>query len=125
MDELEIHNALPHAGAGHPAASPHGGSHHGGLAEYLMGFGFSIILTALPFAVVMEKLLPQGNAISLIIVCALIQIVVHLHYFLHIDLSRSQSWNLMSFVFTVIIVAILVGGSVWIMTSIGHHMMAP
>lgn len=120
MDELEIKSALPHASPAHSAPP-----HHGGLAEYLMGFGFSIILTALPFAVVMEQLLPRGNAISLIVVCALIQIVVHLHYFLHIDLSRSQSWNLMSFVFTAIIVAILVGGSVWIMTSIGHHMMAP
>lgn len=95
------------------------------LTGYLIGFGYSLILTALPFAIVMLHLATIGQSVGIIAGCALLQIMVHLHYFLHIDLSDHQRWNLMSFLFTVLIVVILVGGSVWIMTSIGHHMMLP
>ena len=55
---------------------------------------------------------------------ALLQILVQLVYFLHMNSSSEGSWNLIAFIFTVLIVAILVVGSLWIMfhlnTNMGH-----
>lgn len=97
----------------------------GGMRTYLSGFVASVLLTAVPFAVVMGHVLPRSQSAVLIMLMGLVQIFVHLRCFLHLDSSQAQRWNVMSFAFTALIVAILVGGSVWIMMSIGHHMMAP
>lgn len=97
----------------------------GGLKSYLSGFVASVLLTAVPFAAAMSHALPRRQTLILIFLFGLIQIFVHLHCFLHLDRSHAQRWNVMSFAFTALIVAILVGGSVWIMMSIGHHMMVP
>jgi cytochrome o ubiquinol oxidase subunit IV len=97
---------------------------HGTLRSYLTGFVLSVVLTVIPFALVMAGGLPRSTVIPAIVGLAIAQILVHLRYFLHLDSSREQSWNVTSFVFTVLVVAILVGGSLWIMINI-HHMMVP
>jgi len=58
-----------------------------------------------------------------IVSAAVVQIVVQMHYFLHLDRSSSQRWNVMVLVYTLIIIAFLVGGSLWIMYNTGVRMM--
>jgi cytochrome o ubiquinol oxidase operon protein cyoD len=48
---------------------------------------------------------------------------VQLYFFLHLDGSKEQSWNVMAMLFTVVIVAIVVGGSIWIMIELNQNMM--
>jgi cytochrome o ubiquinol oxidase operon protein cyoD len=55
---------------------------------------------------------------------AVIQVVVHLFYFLHLDSSREQRWNVSAFLFTGLVIVLLVGLSLWIMFSIHTSMMA-
>jgi cytochrome o ubiquinol oxidase operon protein cyoD len=49
---------------------------------------------------------------------------VHLYYFLHLDRSPEQRENVSAFLFTGLVIALLVGLSLWIMFSIHTSMMA-
>ncbi|HKK04688.1 MAG TPA: cytochrome o ubiquinol oxidase subunit IV [Gammaproteobacteria bacterium] len=94
---------------------------HASARTYLTGFILAVILTLIPFALVMDNWLSWTATVVAIFTLAVIQILVHLHYFLHLDTSSSQRWNVMAIVFTGIIVLILVGGSVWIMFSLRYR----
>ena len=72
---------------------------------------------------VMMHALPVGSLIPVIIGVGIVQIVVHLVYFLHMNTSSSQGWNNAAFIFTVIIVGILVAGSIWVMYHLNANMM--
>jgi cytochrome o ubiquinol oxidase operon protein cyoD len=43
-------------------------------------------------------------------------------YFLHMDRSAEQRWNVVAFAFTVMILVIVVSGSVWIMHNANNNM---
>ena len=51
------------------------------------------------------------------------QIVVHVVFFLHLDTRSEGGWNLIAFAFTVVVVAIVLGGSLWIMFHLNSNMM--
>jgi len=53
-----------------------------------------------------------------------IQVLVHLVYFLHLDRSAAQRNNVIAFVFAAMVIVLLVGLSLWIMFSIHTVMMA-
>lgn len=99
------------------------GESHGSYGSYLTGFILSVILTAGAFALVMLNLLPVATAMVGIAVLAVIQILVHLYFFLHLNASSEQRWNVMAFAFTVVIVAIVVGGTLWVMYNANMNMM--
>ena len=68
------------------------------------------------------------TVLAAILVLAVVQVFVHIVYFLHMDRSAEQRWNVVAFAFTVMILVIVVSGSVWIMhnaTSNMEHSMAP
>ena len=99
------------------------GASHGTLKSYLTGFVLSIILTVIPFGLVMSGALPAGWILVGIFLAAIVQILVHMHYFLHLDTSSEQRWNVMAMAYTVLIIATLVGGSIWIMYNTRIRMM--
>ena len=108
-----------------PALEAHGDIQvHGTRRSYLIGFVLSVILTAIPFWLVMDEVIEskQGTAL-LIFAFAIVQIVVHVIYFLHVDTRAEGGWTLISFVFTVVIVAIMIGGSVWVMYHLNTNLM--
>ncbi|MEZ0231669.1 MAG: cytochrome o ubiquinol oxidase subunit IV [Methylophilaceae bacterium] len=99
------------------------GASHGSLKSYIIGFVLSIILTVIPFALVMHpSFTPQATLIA-VVLFAVVQILVHLVYFLHMNNSSEQRWNVLAFVFTILIIAIVVIGSLWIMFHLNHNMM--
>lgn len=100
------------------------GASHGSIKSYVIGFIFSVILTALAFAVVIGHVLPASSAVPVLAGLALVQIVVHLTYFLHMNGSSSQRWNVMAFSFTVLTAVILIIGSLWIMHNVAFNMMS-
>lgn len=108
---------MSHTSAGHTGAS------HGSHKSYLIGFILSIILTVIPFGMVMQGSASESTLISVLVICAVVQIVVHLVYFLHLNTSSEQQWNLIAFVFAVMIIAILVVGSLWIMWYLNYNLM--
>lgn len=101
----------------------HGGQAHGSVKEYLWGLFWSIVLTAVPFAMVMTGGFDTGLTLVIILLCAIAQVFVQLVFFLHMNTSSEQIWNTVSAVFIVLIVAIVVLGSIWIMNHLNHNML--
>ncbi len=99
------------------------GVSRGSLKSYLTGFVLSLILTAVPFALVMSGTLSSSAALAGIFSAGIVQILVHLHYFLHLDTSSAARWNVVAMIFTLLIMVLFVGGTLWIMHSLYHRMM--
>ncbi|MCD9536733.1 cytochrome o ubiquinol oxidase subunit IV [Photobacterium carnosum] len=107
----------------HSTAHGQGGQAHGSIKEYVRGLVFSIILTIVPFAMVMAGVGSTQFIIGVIMVFAVAQILVQLVFFLHMNTSSEQMWNTSSAVFVVVIVAIILIGSLWIMDHLNHNML--
>jgi cytochrome o ubiquinol oxidase subunit IV len=92
------------------------------LTTYLTGFVLAVILTAIPFTLVWGGIL-TGTAVYVVIaVAAILQVIVHLVFFLHIDLKSTPSENLFFLGFAAVLICIMVGGSLWIMMDLHHRM---
>lgn len=92
---------------------------HGDFRSYMTGFVLSVILTAIPFTLVMSGGLESRALTALIVLLfAVVQIVVHMIYFLHMNLHAEGGWTVTALVFTLIIVVICLAGTMWVM----HHM---
>lgn len=105
------------------SATSHGGASHGSLKSYMIGFILSVILTVIPFAMVMSDSASHSLIVGTVVASAVIQIVVHLVFFLHMNTSSEDRWNLVAFLFTVVIIFIVVVGSLWIMYNLNVNMM--
>lgn len=95
---------------------------HGCLKTYLIGFVLSAILTLIPFLMVMNHTASKTVLFGVIVAAALFQLVVQLMCFLHLGTAPDERWNLVSFIFTVIVIVLLVGLSIWIMWSLNANM---
>ena len=60
---------------------------------------------------------------AIIFALALVQIVVHVVSFLHLDTQSEGGWTLLAFLFTAVIVVLTIGGSVWVMYHLNTNMM--
>jgi cytochrome o ubiquinol oxidase operon protein cyoD len=108
----------------HDSGLIHGEEPHGTLREYLTGFVLSVILTAIPFYLLMGDVSWSKQAIALtVVVFAAVQMVVHMVYFLHMTPKSEDGWTLTSLVFTLILVVITLAGSLWVMYHMDTNMM--
>ncbi|MGF0540113.1 cytochrome o ubiquinol oxidase subunit IV [Agrobacterium sp. ES01] len=104
----------------------HHGDHasHGSFKSYMTGFVLSVILTAIPFWLVMGEVFASSTlTATLVMAFALVQIVVHMVYFLHLDTKSEGGWNMMALMFTVVLVLIGLTGSLWVMHHLNTNMM--
>ena len=107
----------------HEHPEEHHGAPHGTLGSYTLGFVLSVILTAASFAAVMVPgVIPHGLIVPVIIVLAIVQMFIHVYFFLHLSAAPDQRWNVNAFAFAVMTVLILVIGSLWIMNNINTNM---
>lgn len=112
-----------------PGHDPHDPSHavaelpHATLRDYAIGFALSVVLTGIPFWLVMARPLAAAPTIAIVVAFAIVQIVVHMVYFLHMTPKAEGGWSLTSLVFTVIVVLIMLSGSLWVMYNLNTNMM--
>ncbi|EDT01921.1 cytochrome o ubiquinol oxidase subunit IV [Burkholderia sp. Tr-862] len=97
---------------------------HGSVGGYVAGFILSVLLTAASFGLVMGGVLSPHASLIALAALALVQIVVHLVYFLHMNGSSGQRWNVMAFSYTVLTAAILIVGTLWVMHNVSMNMMS-
>ncbi|BAF88099.1 MULTISPECIES: cytochrome o ubiquinol oxidase subunit IV [Azorhizobium] len=120
-------NGHAHSGAahGHDAHGAHGEDHgHGSFKSYMTGFILSVILTAIPFWLVMTNALGNNQLTAIVIMAfAVVQIVVHMIYFLHMTGKVEGGWSMLALIFTVIVVVIALSGSLWVMYHLNANMM--
>lgn len=114
----------------HPGHGPQHDHHHdahvdhGSLRTYVTGFVLAVILTAIPFWLVIGKVFDKSSTTGLVVLgFAAIQIVVHMVYFLHMNTKSEGGWSMLALIFTVMLVFIMLSGSVWVMYHLNHNMM--
>lgn len=93
-----------------------------GLGSYLVGFVLAVVLTAIPFWLVYTHALPPPRLMLVIAAAAVLQILVHLHFFLHINFTTTPRENLLALGFTAVLIFLMVGGSFWIMIDLHSRM---
>jgi cytochrome o ubiquinol oxidase operon protein cyoD len=94
---------------------------------YIAGFLLSIILTVVAYLLVQRHVSSGHAAIShdvlifMITSLALIQLMVQLVFFLHLDSESKPRWNLTVLLFAALVLVIIVFGSLWIMNNLNYH----
>jgi cytochrome o ubiquinol oxidase operon protein cyoD len=113
-DAHEAHHGHSH---GHEAA-------HGSFKSYMIGFVLSVILTAIPFWLVMGDVF-DSKAVTAAWIMGLgaVQIVVHMIFFLHMNPRSEGGWTMMALIFTILLVVIALSGSLWVMHHLNANMM--
>jgi len=90
--------------------------------DTFIGFALAVVLTVIPFVTVLKKPVSREMMFAIIACTALIQIVVHLRFFLGIRLRRSSPDNVFPLLFALVLFFIMVGGSLWIMGDLNYRM---
>ncbi|MDS9469104.1 cytochrome o ubiquinol oxidase subunit IV [Paracoccus sp. MBLB3053] len=116
---------MAHSHTHHDAHQGHDDHHdHGSFKSYMTGFVLAVILTVIPFGIVMGGGFDsRAMTIGLVVLCAVAQVLVHMIYFLHMNSSSEEGWTLLSTIFTVVIVVIMLAGSLWVMFHLNTNMM--
>ncbi|NBD23740.1 cytochrome o ubiquinol oxidase subunit IV [Paenibacillus glycinis] len=88
---------------------------HGSLREYVIGFALSIILTIFPILAVMNHWFGNTATFLVLLITAALQFAVQLLFFMHLREEERPRYKLMTLILGLLIVAVVVYGSIWIM----------
>ena len=92
------------------------------LRSYIYGFTLALILTGLAFGMVHWSLFQHFWMLIGIGALALLQIIVHFRFFLHIGFSEQKREDLQLVLFSTLILALMVGGTIWILHNLAARM---
>lgn len=93
------------------------------LGGYVVGLVLCLVLTFLAFGLVQGHYYDVVKTDGLLATLAVIQLIVQCVFFLRLNMGKEGQWNLLPFLFAILIIAILVGGSLWIMINLNYNMM--
>jgi cytochrome o ubiquinol oxidase subunit IV len=94
-----------------------------GVQGYLIGLALAAVLTVASFYAVDTHLIWGPGIPVALAVLAVAQIGVHLVFFLHLTTAPDNANNVLALAFGVLIVALIIAGSIWIMDHLNHRMM--
>jgi cytochrome o ubiquinol oxidase operon protein cyoD len=97
----------------------------GGVRSYAIGLVAAAILTAASFALVQFDIVWGPAVPAALVALAIGQMGVHLVFFLHITTGPDNSNNVLALLFGILIVALVLLGSIWIMGHLNHNLMGP
>ena len=88
--------------------------------HYLIGFALATVLTIIPFTLVATV----GGAVSyvVLILCAILQVIVHFRFFLHLSFKGQQKEDLQLVLFTGFILFLMIGGTIWVLGDLYTRM---
>lgn len=94
------------------------------LSFYIIGIVLCVFLTIIPFYYVMYPTFSRSTTFLIIYAAATLQLFVQVTCFLRLNTRTSQSkMNTMSFLFTLVVLSVIIGGSLWIMWNLNYNMM--
>jgi cytochrome o ubiquinol oxidase subunit IV len=113
--------------AGSISAAPRVGENDqsGSFVTYTAGLVFALLLTGTSFLVSQTDLLWEPGVPAGLAVLAIAQMGVHLVFFLHIGTGPDNTNTVLALAFGILIVALVVSGSLWIMANLNANMMSP
>jgi cytochrome o ubiquinol oxidase operon protein cyoD len=94
------------------------------LVTYLVGFISCAILTLFSFWGVMSQRFSKLEVLALIFSSACLQFLVQVIFFLRLTTQTEQGrTNIMTFLFTGVVLISIILGSLWIMWNLNYYMM--
>ncbi len=107
----------------HDMTQPDYGTGQKKLGIYLTGFIICSILTLISFWAVMSEQFVKNQVLLIIFVSAIIQFLVQVLCFLRLNTQTEQGrMNVMSLLFTGVILVAVIAGSLWIMWNLAYFM---
>ena len=88
-----------------------------------IGFVFSIILLLAAYRIVTYYHLTSLGIIRAVFALGVLQALVQLAFFMHLGLEDKPYWHMVTFLFTALIIFIVVGGTIWIMSELSYNLM--
>ncbi|WP_407965594.1 cytochrome o ubiquinol oxidase subunit IV [Bartonella sp. C271] len=101
-------------------------NHDPSISSYLVGFILSVLFTLGSFLPVMYGLLDSwaiSTKVIYLIGMALIQIIIQIVFFLHLNSGPDAKWNLAALLFAAMCVFIIIGGTWWAISHLNYNMM--
>ena len=91
--------------------------------SYVIGYVLALALTGVAFAAVRWPSFAATTTLAIVFGLALVQIIVHFRFFLHISLAKSSRDDLQLVLFSTLIVALMVSGTIVILMNLRERMM--
>ncbi len=100
--------------------------HHGWNRSYkpqFVGYLMSFLLTFAIYRIVTHHELRDGLLSYTIVGFTLLQALIQFFFYFHLGLESKPHWSTITFLFTVLVLIIVIGGSLWIMNNINYDLM--
>ena len=120
MSDMTDDRSADDVGPGFLDAADHGVRQ--GIQGYVIGLALAVLLTVASFYAVNTTLIWGPGIPVALVTLAVAQIGVHLVFFLHITTAPDNTNNVLALAFGVLIVALVIGGSIWIMDHLNERM---
>ncbi|MFC0269035.1 cytochrome o ubiquinol oxidase subunit IV [Kushneria aurantia] len=104
-------------------SNEHQSTDHGSMKSYVTGLAISIVLTLVAFGVVTLGNFSTTAMALTISIAAIVQVLVQLILFMHLNVDDDGGWNVTSLAFAVVILVLVIAGSLWIMHHLHMNMM--
>lgn len=91
--------------------------------SYLTGLICSVILVFISYYLVITKMLSTCQLYTGLAILLVLQVLVQVVYYFRLNSKTEDSrWNLIVFLFTLLIMLIVISGSLWIMYNLNYYM---
>ncbi|MDF1796782.1 MAG: cytochrome o ubiquinol oxidase subunit IV [Coxiellaceae bacterium] len=107
----------------HPVSTVSTGTGRKTFTTYIVGFLGSLFLTIIAFFAVGNRIFDDAGLYIAVSVLAVIQLYVQVIFFLRVNAGKQSRLNLLSFLFTILIIVVILSGSIWIMYNLNVNMM--
>lgn len=94
------------------------------LRAYLTGFILCVTITLVAFSLYRLHYLSETHLYLTLASLAILQLIIQSICFLTLNTSQEGRWNLFPYLFTLLIIFILAGGTLWIMHNLNVNMMS-
>lgn len=90
--------------------------------QYYIGFAGAAILTILAYLSVKLSWFEPTTAAAFVLVLAILQFLVQAYYFLHLRGESKPRWRNWTFVYSLVMMLVVVLGSLWVMYNLNYRM---
>lgn len=91
----------------------------------VIGYILSLTLVAGMYRLVVRHHLAGSVLTWTVFGLGVVQALLQLVFFLHLGMESKPHWNSITFLFAVLVIIIIIGGSMWIMQNLNYNVMPP
>ena len=91
--------------------------------KYIVGYSLSLTLSLIAYELVVSETLLQFSTLTIVLlILAAVQMIIQVLLFLHVGSEQKPRWQSYSYIFTLLMVLVIVIGSIWIMRNLDYNM---